>query len=271
MRIVVDVLLNLEHLVLSLQVHADTDVQGLVLVGQCVVVGILHVAACKLIPLLHVDIVLHEVCVEVFDDEVLTLQVNDGALSTFLVYQHDRTDTGFLGYEGIVSTEVWSDMYDTGTVVRCHIVAGNHLKGITHRFDSGHQLLILHTDEVSTLVASHDTIGNQLLTPFVLRQLTAIGDSTLGRQIGIQTGLCQNDGDGFGGIGIVGLDGYIVNLRTYTQCGVRCQRPRRGRPCQEIRCTPLSHLRLRVLHLELCRTCCIFHVTIATGLVQLMT
>ena len=217
MRIVVDVLLNLEHLVLGLQVHADRYVQRLVLIGQRVVVSILHVTACKLVPLVNVHVVLDEVSIEVFNDKIPTLQINNRTLSTLLVNQYDRTDTCFLGYEGIVGTEVRSDMYNTGTVVGRYIVTGNHLEGIAHRLDSGHQLFVLHTNQVSTFVAGHDTIGNQLVTTLILGQFAAIGNGTLSGQIGIQTGLSQDNRDRFSGIRIIGLNGYVVNLRTYAE------------------------------------------------------
>ena len=84
-RIVVYVLLNLIDLVICLQVHADADVECLVLVGKVLVVGILHVATGKLLPLLYVDIVLDEVRIEVVDDIILALQVDDRTLSTLLV------------------------------------------------------------------------------------------------------------------------------------------------------------------------------------------
>ena len=212
-----DMFLNLEDLVLCLQVHADADIQRLVLVGQRVVVSILHITACELVPLVDIDVVLDELRVEVFDEEVLTLQVNDGTLLAFLVDEDNRTDASLLGYEGIVSTEVWCDMYNTGTVISGHVVAGNHLKGIAHRLDGGHQLLIFHAYEVGTFVASHDAIRNQLVATLELRQFATIGDSSLSGQIGVQTSLGQHQRHLVGSIGVVGLHSDIVNLRAYAE------------------------------------------------------
>ena len=265
-----NVFLYLEYLVLGLQVHTDTDIQGLILISQCVIVGVLNVTTGKLIPFLDIDIVLNELLVKIFDDKVFTLQINDGALIAFLVNQHDRTNTSLLGHKSIVSTEVRCDMYDTCAIVSRHVVTGNHLEGFTHRLDGGHQLLVLHTYEIRTLIASYDTIRNQLLAFLVFRHLAAIGDSTLSRQIGIQTSLGQYDSNFLSGIGIVSLHGYIVNLRTNAECRVSGQCPGRCRPCQEVRCTPSRHLGLRVLHLELCRTRRVLHIAIAAGLVQLV-
>ena len=217
MGIVVGVLLNLEHLVLCLQVHTDRDIQGLVLIGQRVVVGILHITACKLVPLVLVNIVLDEFFVEVLQHKILTLQVDHRALGTLLVNQHNGADAGLLGYEGIVSTEVGSDMHDTGTVFSGHIVTGNHPEGITHGLDGRHQLFILNTNEVATLITGYDAVRNQFLTLLVFGHLTTVGDTALGRQIGIQTSLGQHQRHLLGSIGIVGLHGHIVNLRTYAE------------------------------------------------------
>jgi len=213
----VDVLLNLKHFVLRLQVHADRDIQRLVLVGQCLVVGVLHVTACKLVPFVDIHIILDKLRVEVFNDEVLTLQVHNRTLLPLLVNQHNRTDTGFLSYKGVVSTEVWRNMYDTSTVIGSHVIARNHFESIAHGLDGGHQLFIFHANEVSAFVAGHDAIGNQLLTFLIFGQFTTVGDSTLSRQIGVQTGLGQHQRYLVGGIGIVRLYSHVVNLRTYAK------------------------------------------------------
>ena len=157
-----DVLFYLENFILSLQVHADRDIQRLVLVCQRVVVGVLYVTASKLVPLVNVDIVLHKVFVKILYLKVLSLKVNNRTLSTFLVNQHDRTDTSLLGHKGIVGTEVRGNMYDTSTIVGGYIVTGNHLEGITHRLNGRHQLLVLHSNEVCTLIACYDSVWNQL-------------------------------------------------------------------------------------------------------------
>ena len=86
----------------------------------------------------------------------------------------------------------------------------------------------------------------------------------------IEQCFCQNDGHLLATIAVVGLHGYIVNLRPYTECGIAGQCPRSGSPCQEVRSPPLCHFRLRVLYLELPHYGRIFYVTIASGLVQLV-
>ena len=204
-------LLDLEHLILSLQIHADGDIQGLVLIGQRVVIGILHITSCELVPLLDIHVVLHEVGIKVLYDEVFTLQVHNRTLSPLLVNQHDRIDSCFLCHKGIVSTEVRSDMHDTGTIVGRDIITGNHLEGVTHRFDGRHQLLILHADEVRTFVMTDDLPRDHLVTSLIGIQVTVL---TLFLEIGVQTCLCHHDGDRLCGIGVKGLHGNIVDLRT---------------------------------------------------------
>ena len=233
-----NMLLYLEHLVLCLQIHTDRDIQSLVFVSQCLVISILDVTSCKLIPFVNINIFLHEIRIEVLYDKILTLQVYYRTFSTFLVYQHNWTNTGFLCDEGIISTEVRSDMYDTCTIVSGYIVARNHLEGIAHRFDGRHQLLIFHSNEVNTLVASYDTIRYQFLALLVFGQFTAIGDSTLSRQIGIQSCFCQYNSHFVCGVRVICLYGNIVNLRTYAECRVSCQCPWCCRPGKEIGCAP---------------------------------
>ncbi len=129
MGIVVHMLLYLEHLVLCLEVHADGDVERLVLVGKGLVVGIFHETACISVPQFHVDILLDEVRVEVFNHIILSLEVDDRTLGTLLVDEYDGRHAGFLGYHGVVGTEVRCDMYNTRTVFRRDIVAGNDAEG----------------------------------------------------------------------------------------------------------------------------------------------
>ena len=268
--IVVDVLLDFEHLVLGLQVHADRDIECLVLISQRLVVGVLHITSCKLVPLVDIHVVLDKLGVEVVDDEVLTLQVDHRALGTLLIDEHDGTDACLLGYKGVVSTEIGGDVDDTGTVIGSDIVARNHLEGIAHGLDGGHQLLVLHTHEVGTLITGHDAIGNQLFATRIFGHIATIGNGTLCGQIGIQTSLGEHQCYLVGSIRIIGLHSDIVDFGTYAECRISSQRPRCRRPGKEIRCTPLCHLGLRILHLELCGTGGVLHVTIATRLVQLV-
>ena len=270
MGIVVNMLLNLEHLILCLQIHANRNVERFVFICQRLVVSVLYITPCKFVPFIDIHIVLDEVFVEILDDEVFTLQVDHRTLGALLVYQDNGTDACFLGNKSIVCTEVWSNMHDTRTIVGCNIIAGDHLEGISHRLDGGHQLFIFHTDKIGSLVTAYDAIRNELFASIVFRHLATVSNSTLDRQIGIQTCFSQYQRHLVGCVRIICLNSHIVNLRAYAKGRVGSKRPRCSRPGEEIRSTPLCHLGFWVLHLELCRTSRILHITIATWLVQLV-
>ena len=69
-------LFDLEGLVLGFQHHCDVDVQRRVGVAQPLVVGVLHIAA-RILPVFRgVDVRLHELRVEVFDQKEFALPVD---------------------------------------------------------------------------------------------------------------------------------------------------------------------------------------------------
>ena len=88
--------------------------------------------------------------------------------------------------------------------------------------------------------------------------------------MGIEQRLCQDDGHFLAAIAVVGLHGNVVYLRPYTERGIAGQCPRSGSPCQEVGSPPLCHFRLRVLYPELPHHGRVFHVAVASGLVQLV-
>ena len=80
-----------------------------------------------------------------------------------------------------------------------------------------HQLLILHTYELLTRVATYDAIGHELLALVILRHLATICDIPFWSQIGIQSALSQDDGDLLAVICVVSLNCHIIDLRTHTE------------------------------------------------------
>ena len=271
MWIVVHMFLNLEHLALGLQVHADADIERLVLFGELLVVGVLHVTSTIAVPFLHIYIFLYKIGVEVLHEEVFALQVNHRTLGSLFVDEHDGTDTCLLGYEGVVGTKVGGDMYDTCTILGCHVVAGNHAESFTHRLDHGQQLLVFNTYEVCAFVMAHYAIGKEFLSLLELRHFATIGNLCCCVEIGRNSCLCHHDCDFLSGIGVVCLQGHIVNLGTYTKRGVGGKCPRCGRPSHEERSAPPCHLGLWRLHAEQGRAGRVLYVTIASWLVQLVT
>ena len=180
------------------------------------VVGILHVVACMVSISLYVDTLLQELRSEGIHYVVFTLQVNHRTGLTHLVDHKQRGDTGILSHLGVVGTKGRSDMHDTCTIIGSHIVSGNHAESlilhldktiITHGKDllgmilsgllnelcgiliqtltglyPGHQLTVSHTDEVRTLILSHDAVRNYLVTGLVLIH---IGKLSLWFEVGI--------------------------------------------------------------------------------------
>ena len=219
-------------------------------------VGILHVVACVLAVAFLVDTGSDEVVVEFLHHVILTLEVNHRTRLTFFINKEQTRDMGILSHLGIVGTEGRSNMHDTGTILCCYIIARNHAEGLALHLDElilavlagkdflrmgcgislyivgsvlvefgrglypRHQLLVFHTNQLLASIVANDTVRYKLLTFIIFRHLIAIGDVALWSQIGIQTALCQNDGNLLTIVGIIGFYGYIVDFRTYTECSV---------------------------------------------------
>ena len=137
-----------------------------------------------------------------------------------------------------------------------HLLAGLHPR---------HQLRIAHTHQVGTFIGGHDAIRNHLVARLVFIHRSKFA---LWFQIGIQSRSGHDGADFLTAIGVESLHADIVNLRSHAQGRIRRQCPGRGGPCQEHWCAPLSHLGPRIHNAELRRDGGVFHVTIATGLVQ---
>ena len=158
-------------------------------------------------------------------------------------------------------------MYDTRTILSRHIIARDHTESSLTRIYPRNELLIVHTNQLWSLPLAYYAKRNQLITRFVIRQsqIGGLRVEVSGKQI-----FRQDRGHRHTGIGIVGLNGHIGDVRAYTKCCVRGQCPGCSGPRQEVGITKPSHLRLRIENQELSRTGCVLHVAIATRLVQLM-
>ena len=161
-------------------------------------------------------------------------------------------------------------MHDTSTILGRHIVAGNDTECVAHGLNHRQQLLVLHAHEVGTFIATHYTVRQEFLTFLIFRHLATVGNLSSRIEISRHAGIGQNNCYLLSRIRIIGLKGYIVNLRAYTECGVGSQGPRRGSPSHEEGRAPTRHFGLRVLHAEECRAGGVLHVAVATWLVQLM-
>ena len=86
-----------------------------------------------------------------------------------------------------------------------------------------------------------------------------------------QTRFCEDIDSLLTGVGVSAFYSYIVDFRTHTKGGVGRQRPGSSRPCKEIqRHVRRQSERIAIYYLKLSRTGSILHITIATGLVELV-
>ena len=283
------VLLYLECLVGTLHIEADVYVErlgsgsGLLVVAtidhELRVVGVLHPTSFVLLVEFLVDACGEELLVELLHEVELTGEVHHGACFSLLVDHEERGDASCTGHKGVVGTEGGCDMYDTRTILSGHIVAGDYAEGLcrsilplsvlvnAHGFHPGEQLLILHAHEVGTLVLAHHLVGHELVAGLVVLECKV---SSLGVEVHAEECLGQYHGHLLARVSVVGLHGHIVYLGAYAERRIGGQCPRCGGPCDEVWCTPLSHLGLGVLHAELTHNGGVLHVAIASGLVELV-
>ena len=267
MRIVVHVFLYLECHSALLQFHAERHVEGFVLVGLLRVVGIFHELAFPLPVFVHTDTTLHEVLVQLVQQIKLTGQIHHRTELALAVDQLHGRNAGRLGHLRVVRTESRSDMHDTRTVFRRHVISGDDAESPFPGIYPRKQLFVGHTDQIRPEVFTHNLIRYHFVPRLVTVQRHILA---LRVQISPQTRLGQHHCYGFTAVHIISTHAYILYFRPYAQCRVGRKRPRRSGPCQEIRRTPARHFRARIEHPELCRHRRVFHVTVTTGLVQLM-
>ena len=144
--------------------------------------------------------------------------------------------------------------------VLAHLLAGLHPR---------HELLVVHAFEVGTLHAVYDAPGALLLGFVECGQFTFL-HFLLRIEVGSETTLGHDGCHWLAIVGVVGLHGHVVNLRSYAERHVRRQCPRCRRPCQEVSLAVVGPCLLRVNDLELCRNSGVFHVTVATRLIELV-
>ena len=155
----VGVLLDLEGLVFGFQHHRDVDVQRRVGLAQPLVVGVLHVAA-RILPVFRgVDVRLHELRVELFDQKEFALPVDHRLVLARAVDHEERRDAGGLGHAVVVGAERRGDVHDARTVRGGHVVADDHAEGVAFRLHPRDQLLVADAFQLGTFPAPlHDLV-----------------------------------------------------------------------------------------------------------------
>ena len=267
MRIVVCVLLYLERLVGSFQLHANRDVECLVLVRQVGVVGILDEASFILLIQSDIDRAAHKVFVEFVEQIEFAGQVYHRACFATLVDELQwRHSCGF-GHECVICTECRRDVDYACTVIGRDVVAKDDPECSFAGIDPRQQLFIMHSLEVGAFVFGHDAVGHDLVAFLVGVEVESLA---FGVEVGCDEGFGKHGGHRFAGVWIVGLHCHIVNLWPYAECRVGRQCPRRGRPCEEVGVAPSGHLSLGRGDEELCRHRRVLDVAVASGLVELV-
>ena len=282
-------LLDLEGLVYLLESDRDIDVErlgsrgGLLVVlaigVELRVVGVLYIATCILTVGSCIDTLLDELLVQLLHEVEFTRQVDHRARLTALVNEVEGRNACSTCHEGIIGTKRRGDVYDTRTILGRYVVARNNAESLLrgylpllvrnhlHGLYPGNQLLVAHADEIRTLVLAHHAVGDEFVTRLVILQFEICG---LRVEVILHEILGQDHRDLLARVTVEGLDGHVVDLRAYAEGRVRGQRPGGRRPGDEVGCTPLGHLGLRIDHLELRHHRRILHVAVATRLVQLV-
>ena len=308
MGVVVDVLFNLKRRTLLLHFHTDDDVEVFRLFSRRRVILTAYVKFGS-IRILH--IVTSVVCVRSieacrlkFGREfcfyiILTREVHHGAGLALGVDHEERGNLCVACHLGVVSTEGRSDVYDTRTVVRSYIVAGNHAecqfrefyklvsaygkylfgvclcvcvyevcREVTCLFKGlhpGHELLVVHAYEVCTLHFGNHFVGDYLVARLVVGKCDFCAFSL---QVSVEAALCNHGRYGSSGVGVVSLHHDIVNRGTYAERGVRGKRPGRCCPRKEHGRSPCAPSLGSVGDFKLCGHRSVLHIAVATGLVQ---
>ena len=243
MRIRVNVLLDFKDRPLLFHIYTQAHVDILGLLGfqfvvvvpvpeVLLIVAVLDILSCPGGVEFAIEIPLHEMLIQFIYQPILTREVHHRTRLTVLGHHIESRHAGGLSHLLIVGTKGRSDMHDTRTIFRCHIIAADDAEGIRRAVDNSIGILVvvhgLHPRE--ELLVTH---ANQVCTFHAGEYFGRFAKLFL---IRTQTSLCQD-------INILRLravlcrrltDGHVVYLRTHAQGGIAGQGPRRCRPRQEI-------------------------------------
>jgi hypothetical protein len=265
-RVAVDHLLDAEGPVTELQGNGEIDIECGVVGRERRIIFIFHIPAGILPVKLHVEMILHEIGVQLLQEEVLSGEVYHRPDVALLVYHGEAGDIVLLPHPGVVGTKRGCDMDDAGSIIGGDEIAANHPECLVGHLHPGEKLFVTDAGQFRSPPALFEHPERDILIPLLI--LFELQLRVLRGEIGAEQIFGQHHGKGLAGILVVGLDGNILDIGTYGQQHVRGQCPRRGGPCQEEGFTELGPLGKRIGYLELCRTGGILNVAVATGLVQ---
>ena len=188
------------------------------------------------------------------------LFVDDGHLVALFVLHHDAGYVVFDRNAKVVGTEGLGHVHDAGAVFGGDEIGDDHPQGGIGKRHIGQQLLVLDVRQILPAVLPAHLPGNELVARPVGLKVQVFGR-------GIEPGRNAVAGEyhlyGFEGVGVEGADFHIPDVFAHGERVVCRQRPGRGGPGQEV-------LVLRSFDAELRHDGAVFHVAVATGLVEFM-
>ena len=184
--------------------------------------------------------------VHVFQAHEAALAVHLGLRIAILVHGHYGADTGRGGHPLVIGTESRGDMHDARTLIRSHIISGNHAESVPVGAEPGNELFVTQPHKFASLDAARKH--------FMLH---------LGAEEGIYAGLSHNVRGLGAGIRIGRAHLHIVDVGPYAQRRIGRKGPGSSGPGQEEEI-------LIPFHLELHGGRSIAHVLVAAGLVEFM-
>ena len=222
------VLFNLESLAVLLHLNAKADVQVLVLGSSfgivfsidivLRVVGVLYKTAFVLRIQVNIYVVLYKFGVKVAHEEEFSCTVDHRTKIALTVDNHyQRRNSSGLCYLVIVSTESRSNVYDTCTILGCHIVARNYAESAVGRLNPRENLLVTHVEKVFASVFGNDSVRNNLVAMLVFLERKFCA---LRIQVSVNSFLCHYDCNRLACVHIIGANCNIFNLAADAECCV---------------------------------------------------
>ena len=136
------------------------------------------------------------------------------------IIARDNTEsTCFHLHETVITILAIKHLVSVGFCVCLHIV-GSIIVYFRARLYPWHQLVVMQTYEVCSLVVSYDSVWHKLLSLVVFGHFITIGDVAFWIEIGIHASLCHNQCHLLRIIWIIGFQCYIVNIGTYAECRI---------------------------------------------------
>ena len=205
-------LLYAERLIFLLQHHGQIHIEGGVLVGERVVVGVLHVAASVLTVEFGIHVAAHKIGVQVFDGVHPTTPVHHWLGVVLGVAHNEGRNASLFGHAGIVGTKCGGNVHNARTVFGGNVVARNHLKGFALGLNPGYELLVGHAHQIAASELGHHAVGYLLVARLVAIKVELGG---VGGHVGVQAFLGHQCGHGLIGVGVVGLHQHVAHVGMY--------------------------------------------------------